>query len=125
MMLIDMEIALGGDVDVDQRMARELLQHMVEKADAGRDFGRADPSRSTVTSISVSLVLREIFPARVEDLCKLAAALSKSGGDWLAEPFSVSNGEDYMKRAVAWLAPLFALMLARRIAARWTIAPTS
>src|ERR1700724_3334926 len=38
-MLVDMKIARRADVDVDQRVARELFQHMVEKADAGRDFG--------------------------------------------------------------------------------------
>src|ERR1019366_9847954 len=40
-MLVDMKIAFCTDVHVDQRVARELLQHMVEKADAGRDFGQA------------------------------------------------------------------------------------
>ena len=41
MMLVDMEIARRVDLDIDQRMARELLQHMVEKADAGCDIGKA------------------------------------------------------------------------------------
>ena len=40
-MLIDMKIARRADFDIDQRMPGELLQHMVEKADAGRDFGEA------------------------------------------------------------------------------------
>ena len=38
-MRIDMQVALGRDLDVDQRMAGELLQHMIEKADAGRNLG--------------------------------------------------------------------------------------
>ena len=41
MVLVDMQIALRPDIDIDQRMAGELFQHMVEKADAGRDFGGA------------------------------------------------------------------------------------
>jgi hypothetical protein len=40
-MLVDMKIAFCTYVDVDERVARELLQHMVEKADAGCDFGEA------------------------------------------------------------------------------------
>lgn len=38
-MLIGMKIARRADVD--ERVARELFQHMIEKADAGRDFGDA------------------------------------------------------------------------------------
>src|SRR3546814_13191080 len=37
-MLVDVEIALGGDLQVDQRMARKLLQHVIEKADTGRNL---------------------------------------------------------------------------------------
>ena len=33
--LVDMQIALGAQGNVDARMAGELLQHVVEKADAG------------------------------------------------------------------------------------------
>ena len=35
-MLVDVEIALHVHADVDQRMARQLFDHMVEKADSGR-----------------------------------------------------------------------------------------
>jgi hypothetical protein len=41
MMLVDMEIALHAEVDVDQRVARELLDHVIEEADAGLDAIRA------------------------------------------------------------------------------------
>ena len=34
---IDVQVALGLQRDVDQGVARELLQHVVEEADAGRD----------------------------------------------------------------------------------------
>ena len=32
-----MQVALGAQRDVDQAVARQLLEHVVEKADAGRD----------------------------------------------------------------------------------------
>jgi hypothetical protein len=41
--LIDMEISLGADFDVDERMAGELLQHMIEEPDPGGDIGKASP----------------------------------------------------------------------------------
>ena len=39
--VVDMQIALGGNADIDERVARELVEHMVEEADAGGDLGRA------------------------------------------------------------------------------------
>ena len=41
MVLVDMEVALGADAEVDQGVAGDLLQHVVEEADAGGDFSRA------------------------------------------------------------------------------------
>ena len=38
---IDVQIALRLQRDVDQAVLRELLEHVVEKPDAGRDLGRA------------------------------------------------------------------------------------
>ncbi len=35
--LVDMQVALGLQRDVDQRVPRELLDHVVEEADPGRD----------------------------------------------------------------------------------------
>src|ERR1044071_3781443 len=35
--IVDVQVALGAQRDVDQAVARELLQHMVEEADAGVD----------------------------------------------------------------------------------------
>ena len=43
-MLIDMQVAFRGDLDVDQRMARQLIEHMIEKADSGRNFAVPVPS---------------------------------------------------------------------------------
>ena len=42
--LVDVEVALGLDGDVDQAVAGDLLQHVVEEADAGRESGPC-PSR--------------------------------------------------------------------------------
>jgi hypothetical protein len=42
-MLVYMQVALGPDVQVDQRMARELFEHVVEEADAGLDVVQAGP----------------------------------------------------------------------------------
>ena len=39
--VVDMQVALGLDRDVDARMPRQQVEHMVEKADAGRDVGHA------------------------------------------------------------------------------------
>ena len=39
--VVDVQVALRPDRHVDQRMARKLLQHVVEKADAGGDFEAA------------------------------------------------------------------------------------
>ena len=36
-MIVDMKVALGRDLHIDQRMAGQLIEHMVEKADTGRD----------------------------------------------------------------------------------------
>src|SRR5580704_1731208 len=41
MMLIDMKIPRRADFDINQRVARKLFQHMVEKADPGRNSGHA------------------------------------------------------------------------------------
>ncbi len=35
--MIDMQVALGLDLDIDPRVARQEVEHVIEKADAGRD----------------------------------------------------------------------------------------
>jgi hypothetical protein len=54
--LVDVKVANGLARDVDQRVARQLLDHMIEEADARwtREYSPV-PSRLTVTSIEVSL----------------------------------------------------------------------
>jgi hypothetical protein len=37
---VDVQVAIGRDVEVDQAMAGDLVQHVVEKADAGGELGR-------------------------------------------------------------------------------------
>jgi hypothetical protein len=39
-MKIDMQITFGAKRQVDEAVARELLQHVIEEADAGRDVAR-------------------------------------------------------------------------------------
>ena len=39
--IVDVAVAFRADADVDQGVARELVQHMVEEADARRNVGRA------------------------------------------------------------------------------------
>jgi hypothetical protein len=39
---IDVQIALGVQRDVDKAVPRDLLDHVIEKADPSRDLGRAD-----------------------------------------------------------------------------------
>ena len=39
--MVDVQIALRLHGDVDARMARQQVEHVVEEADAGRDIGRA------------------------------------------------------------------------------------
>ncbi len=38
---VDVQVALGLDVEVDQAVARHLVEHVVEEADPGRQFGLA------------------------------------------------------------------------------------
>ena len=39
--LVDLQVAGGGDLDVDERVVRERRQQVVVEADAGGDAGRA------------------------------------------------------------------------------------
>src|SRR5271166_4521263 len=42
-MIVDVAVALGPNGDVDKRVTRELIEHVIEKADACRDVGDARP----------------------------------------------------------------------------------
>src|SRR6516164_254379 len=42
-MLIDMQVSLRPDLQVDARMASKEIEHMIEKADAGRNRRRSSP----------------------------------------------------------------------------------
>ena len=39
--VVDVQVALGLHGDVDARVARQQVEHVIEEADAGRDLGRA------------------------------------------------------------------------------------
>ena len=41
--IVDVAVALGPNGEVDEGMTRQLIEHMIEKADAGRDVGNARP----------------------------------------------------------------------------------
>src|ERR1700733_12060029 len=43
MMIVDVAVALGANGDVDKGMTRQLIEHMIEKADAGCNIGKARP----------------------------------------------------------------------------------
>ncbi len=43
MVIIDVAIALGSNLDVDKGMTRELLEHMIEETDPGCNIGKARP----------------------------------------------------------------------------------
>ncbi len=57
-MLVDLEITAAGQRQREPAVFGDLLQHVIVKTDSGIDFGRPGRSRSTVTLMSVSLVLR-------------------------------------------------------------------
>ena len=57
--LIDVEIAFGFDVQIESAVARDEIEHVVEEADAGGDCARCRGRRdSGGRRMSVSLVLR-------------------------------------------------------------------
>ncbi len=64
-MEVDVQVALGADVEVEQRVAGERGQHVVEEADPGGRPARCPvPSRSSRSVIWVSEVLRVISAVR-------------------------------------------------------------
>ena len=64
-MVVDVQVALGANRQVDQRMAGDLVEHVVEEADARRHRGRAGAVEVDATSMLVSLVLRGTTPVRM------------------------------------------------------------
>jgi hypothetical protein len=42
-MIVDVAVPLGPNCDVDKGMTRQLIEHMIEKADAGCNIGKARP----------------------------------------------------------------------------------
>ena len=58
MVAVDVEVALRFDLEVDHAMAGDLVEHVVEEGTPVELFDVPVPSRSTLTRICVSLVLR-------------------------------------------------------------------
>jgi hypothetical protein len=64
--VVDMQIARGRDLQVDQRVAGQLVEHVVEEADAGlRCRSVPVPSSDSSTVMSVSAVLRAMVALRM------------------------------------------------------------
>jgi hypothetical protein len=56
--IVDMGVALGADLHVDQRVTGELVEHVIEEADASLDIGRTD-----AIEIHGNLDIRFVRPA--------------------------------------------------------------
>ena len=84
-MLVDMQVARDLHGQVEQAVAREELEHVVEEADAGaRSRPVPVPSRAIDTATSVSAVRRLTLAARmrVHPSCvETAAFLTKVSGE--------------------------------------------
>jgi len=63
-MAVDVQIALRRNREVDHPMAGDLIEHVVEKRDAGGKLGAPVPSRFTSTLIEVSRVTRSMCAVR-------------------------------------------------------------
>ena len=72
---VDMQVALGPHRQVEQPVAGQRGQHVVEKADAGGDIGRPGPVEARVRLMSVSVVVRVRLAVR-----SMGGALTPAGG---------------------------------------------
>ena len=73
MVMIDVQVAFGLDRDVDARVPRKQVEHVVEEPMPVAIDARPAPSRSISISTSVSLVLRLTAPLRMANiLCSRA-----------------------------------------------------
>ncbi len=63
MVIIDVEIALGLDLEVEERVAGDLVQPVIEEADAGRDLGLARAIEIDLDPVSV--ILRSTMACRI------------------------------------------------------------
>ena len=66
--LIDVEIAGGGDPEIVCAVPRDQLQHVIEEADARAHLIRAAPVEARRSSICVSVVRRSITARRTKPL---------------------------------------------------------
>lgn len=85
MVIIDMQVTLNLDIHVDQRMAAQLVQHMIENPTPVEIVDLPVPSISTRTETEVSLVLRMISPLR-SAICGRSVKMS---------PFLISTRHKY------------------------------
>ena len=70
---VDVQVALGLDLEVDQAVARDLVEHVVEERHAGGELRRAGAVEVDATRICVSLVLRVTSAVRMVSAALLSA----------------------------------------------------
>src|SRR5712692_7725760 len=63
---VDLQIAFRLDIEIEHRVARDLIEHMIEKRHAGREGRLAAAVEVDRSAICVSVVLRSAFAARVD-----------------------------------------------------------
>ena len=66
------------DGEVEQRVAGEEFEHMVEKADAGRDLGLAGAIEGDRHGESVSAVRRLTLASRIENILAVRRKTARS-----------------------------------------------
>src|SRR5271168_4148394 len=104
MVIVDVQVALRANVHVDQRMARQLIQHMIEETDAGRDFRRA-------RTVEVDF-----------DLDRSLVGLARNGAlthGWLSNANAQSLGAKHSKDSADW--PPAARKVDERLFVYWKI----
>ena len=84
-MEVDVQVALGADLEVEHGVAGEAFQHVVEKADAGIDVvvaGAVEVERDH--DLGLSRVFRSIIAVRMEVQPFEGFRPSQSASQWLA-----------------------------------------
>ena len=65
-MRVDVQVALGGDLEVDRAVAGDLVEHVVEEGTPVSNLPTPVPSRLSFTETWVSRVLRVISACRMD-----------------------------------------------------------
>ncbi len=92
-MIIDVQVALNLDLHVDQRMAAQLVQHMVEKSHAGGNFRFAG-------AVDIHTHRNRGFVGLADNL---AFTFCHFGRSVKMSPFLISTGHKYPVVPSSWL----------------------